>query len=45
MINERNAKLKMAMVPIRRLSVYEQILVRDGLGLEGGLFKKIGFLR
>ena len=26
------------LVPIRRLSVYEQVLVQDGLGLEGGVF-------
>ena len=26
------------LVPIRRLSVYGQVLIRDGLGLEGGVF-------
>ena len=26
------------LVPIRYLSVYGQILVRDGLGIEGGVF-------
>ena len=26
------------MVPIRCLSVYGQILMRDGLGMEGGVF-------
>ena len=26
------------LVPIRRLSVYKQVLVRDGLDLEGGVF-------
>ena len=25
-------------VPIRRLGVYGQALIRDGLGLEGGIF-------
>ena len=26
------------LVPIRRLSVYGQVLIRGGLGLEGGIF-------
>ena len=26
------------LVPIRRLSVYGQVLIWDGLGLEGGVF-------
>jgi hypothetical protein len=26
------------LVPIRRLSVYGQVLIRDGLSLEGGVF-------
>ena len=26
------------LVPIRRLSVYGQVLIRDDLGLEGGVF-------
>ena len=26
------------LVPIRRLSVYGRVLIRDGLGLEGGVF-------
>ena len=34
----RRKEIDHDLIPIRRLSVYKQVLVRDGLDLKGGVF-------